>query len=112
MPHALHNSYINLLVMFLCIFTYPWHVQCSFSCSTLCVCSIFIFTFPLCNLIPSGEDGDQEHIRKNRSMSKENEEGEHKEEERGGQGKGMEKWKRTSRRQLEQELPKEKERDN
>jgi len=41
-------------------------------------------------------------------MSKENE-GEDKEEERGGQGKGMEKWKRASRRQLEQEVPKEKE---
>jgi hypothetical protein len=65
--------------------------------------------FPLCNLIPSGEDEDQEQIRKNRSMSKENEEGEDKEEERGGQGKGIEQWKRTSRRQLEQEVQKEKE---
>ena len=107
MPHALHNSYINLLVMFLCILLILGMSNVHFPLPH-CVCSIFIFTFPLCNLIPSGEDEDQEHIRKNRSMSKENE-GEDKEEERGGQGKGMEKWKRASRRQLEQEVPKEKE---
>jgi len=42
-------------------------------------------------------------------MSKENEEGEDKEEVRGVQGKGIETWKRTSRRQLETEVQKEKE---
>jgi len=52
---------------------------------------IFIFIFPFCNFIPFGKDKDQKYIRKNRSMNKEKEEDEYKEEKKGGQGKGIEK---------------------
>jgi hypothetical protein len=60
--------------------------------------SIFIFIFPFCNFIPSGKDKDQKYIRKNRSMNKEKEEDKYKEEKKGGQGKEIEKWKKTTRR--------------
>ena len=56
---------------------------------------IFIFILPFCNFIPSGKDKDKKYIRKNRNMNKEKEEDEYKEEKKGKQGKGIEKWKKN-----------------